>query len=84
VEYFVNLAWEDRRIFTQCTSMLDGAMDPSDPCSFYWQPRVLLPNALGNDDAPHIVQDLGFTTHVGSEMASHRRHPSEPRAFCRV
>lgn len=70
IEYFINLAWEDRRIFTKCSSSLNTEIDPADPCSFYWQPRVLLPTALGNDDEPLLVQDLGLTTHVGAEMAS--------------
>lgn len=70
IEYFVNFAWEDRRIFTRCKSVTDEQMDPTDPCSIYWQPRVLLPDALGNDDEPQLVQDLGLTTHVGQEMSS--------------
>lgn len=69
IEYYVNLGWEDRRIFTRCMgAFATDDPDPSDPCSYFWKPTVLLPEALLNDDEPALVQDFGFTTHVGTEQ----------------
>jgi len=68
VEYYVNFAWEDNRIFSRCISLTEDDMEPSDPCSYYWKPKVLLPDALLGDEEPQMVQDLGFTTHVGEDQ----------------
>jgi hypothetical protein len=57
IEYYVNLAWQDRRIFTRCAGVFaSDEPDPSDPCSYYWKPTVYMPEALLSDDEPAIVQ----------------------------
>ena len=68
VEYFVYLAWTDRRIFSRCDGFISDGSDSTDPCSLYWQPDIVLPDALLGDEEPQIIEDLGLFTHVGLEQ----------------
>lgn len=68
IEYYVNFAWHDRRIFHSCNGYRAEADQPDGDsiCSLFWQPNIELPDAVEST----IVQELGLTTQVGDEWGA--------------
>lgn len=60
-------SWHDSRIFAPCDQAGIGGFEPSDPCRFFFQPRLQWRNTVPDPhpaatSAPHVLSDVGFTT----------------------